>query len=281
MPNRTPEIYPLRKALIAQLGGLAVVGLVIAALAALDALDGLARVESDGIALILALLQGGVAAMLALRQGAPPWWLGIHLGFVPLAFLVHRLDIAPGWFLAGFVLLLLVFWRTGESRVPLYFTNRATATALIGLLPPRPCRVIDLGCGDGGLLLRLAKARPDCHFTGMEHAPLTWLLARLRTWRLPNVHVRLADFWHESLATYDLVYAFLSPAPMSRLWQKAVAEMHGDAILVSNSFIVPNVEADREIVVADRRATRLHLYHPDKAPDSAAFPVIPATTDRQ
>lgn len=250
------EREPLRLALFAQLGGAAGVLLLVAGLGQLTAVD------FRQIPVILALLQGGIAALIALRQRAPHWWLPIHLAFMPLVVVVQRLGIAPGWFLATFVLLLLVFWRTDKSRVPLYLTNRATAAALLKLLPAAPCRVIDLGCGDGGLLRQLVQVRPDCRFTGVEHAPLTWLIAQLRALGQPNLTIRHGDFWDEPLGAYDVVYAFLSPAPMPRLWIKAGAEMAPAALLVSNSFEVPGVEPDESLTVADRRNTRLFLYHP-------------------
>ncbi len=253
---RASEAYPLRKAVLAQLGGLAAVALLIIGLRQI------AQVDPAGIGFVLALLQGGIAAMIALRQRAPSWWLAIHLGFVPLLVFVQGLQLAPGWFLAGFILLLLLFWRTDRSRVPLYLSNRATTAAVLELLPATPCRLIDLGCGDGGLLARLASARPDCDFVGIEHAPLPWLLAKLRATALPNLMIRRADFWQVPLAGYDLVYAFLSPAPMPRLWAKATAEMRPDALLVSNSFPVPEADAGFVVEVDDRRNTRLFCYRP-------------------
>jgi SAM-dependent methyltransferase len=250
------EAAPLRAALLAQLGGAAVVVLLVLLVGRLSSVD-LLRIP-----LILALLQGAFAAMISLKQRMPPWWVPIHLVFVPLAVVVRQAGIAPGWFLAAFVLLFLVFWRTDKSRVPLYLSNAQTAAALGQLLPRTPCRVLDIGCGDGGLLRRLAKARPDCEFVGIEHAPLPWLLARLRCLGLPNARVRHGDFWREPLAGYDLVYAFLSPAPMPRLWVKARAEMGPGARLVSNSFAVPDVDAEQTVAVRDRRATQLYLYRP-------------------
>lgn len=269
------DAYPIYRAALAQIGGL------LALIPVIWGLAHFARVDPAGVGLALAMLQGGVAAGIAIRQGAPQWWLLIHLAFVPLLYLALRLEIAPGWFLAAFVLLLLVFWRTDRSRVPLFLSNRPTAVAVAAQLPATPCRVLDLGCGDGGLLLRLARQRPDCRFVGVEHAPLPWLLARLRTRRQSNVAIRFGDFWRTPLDDYDLVYAFLSPAPMPRLWHKVCAEMRPDALLVSNSFVVPGAQALRTLRVKDRRATRLHVYRPDKAPDSTAFPPIPAHADRQ
>ena len=255
-PEAAAASSPLGAALRAQLGGAAMVLLLVLGLARFSSVDFLK------IPFLLALLQGGIAAMIALKQRAPRWWLPIHLAFLPLVVIVQRLDIAPGWFLAAFILLLLVFWRTDKSRVPLYLTNAATADALLQLLPPRPCNLIDLGCGEGGLLRRLAAARPDCRFTGIEHAPLTWLLARLGALGRSNLTIRRGDLWQEPLGGYAVVYAFLSPAPMLELWSKARAEMAPDALLVSNSFEVPGVEPESALTVADRRNTRLFLYHP-------------------
>jgi hypothetical protein len=273
------ERPPLRLAVFAQLGGgLAVLLLTVATARWTD-------VDLWQIPLLLVMLQGAIAAMISFRQAAPLWWLPIHLAFAPLAFGVSALDIPPGWFLAAFVLLLLVFWRTDRSRVPLYLTNRMTAAALLKCLPTAPGQIVDLGCGDGGLLRHLALARPDCRFVGIEHAPLTGFVAWLRTAGLTNVEIRRGDFWREPLGKYQLVYAFLSPIPMAELWEKARAEMSPAALLVSNSFAVPEVAPVAVITVADRRATRLYLYRPagpsDKDGESAAFPAIPPGTDQE
>ena len=214
----------------------------------------------------LAAAQGSCAALVSYLLRGPVWWLPIHLGFMPLAVLALGLGL-PSWvWLAGFIMLLLVFWRTDRSRVPLYLTNAASSEALLKLLPAAPSAAIDLGCGDGGLLRRLAGARPDCRFVGFEHAPLTWAWAWLRCRRLPNVEIRYGDFWTHPLGDYVLVYAFLSPVPMQRLWIKAKAEMTVDARLISNSFAVPDVRPESTVDVADGRQTRLYCYHPAEHP---------------
>lgn len=214
------------------------------------------------IPLAAAGIQGACAALVSHKLEAPWWWLPIHLAFLPLVLLAVSLGIAPGWYLAGFVLLLLVFWRTDRSRVPLYLSNAATADTLLTMLPATPCHVADLGCGNGALLAKLARARPDCEFLGIEHAPLPWLWARLATSRLANCRIRRGDFWRQPLGLFDVVYVFLSPAPMGRLWAKAQAEMRPGSLLISNSFVVPDVDPEAVIQVADRRATRLLRYRP-------------------
>lgn len=242
--------HPLLSALIAQLlGALMAGGLVLAMPAA-------AFVQP----VALATLQGSCAALAAWRLRTPLWWLPMHFAFMPLAVLARGMEL-PSWlWLGGFLLLLLVFWRTDTSQVPLYLTNRKTRDAVLALLPTEPCRVIDLGCGDGALLRHLARARPDCDFVGIEHAPLPWAWAWLAARGLPNLGIHRGDFWSQPLAGYALVYAFLSPAAMPGLWAKARAEMSPGARLVSNSFVVPERLPLAVVEVADRRRTRLHVY---------------------
>lgn len=255
MPRRSaPSFSPLRSAIIAQVfGGFMAVALIQLVWPSLWQRP-----------LAAAIVQGCCAALASYKLEAPPWWLAIHLAFVPLAVATSTLTIPPVWWLGAFVAMLLVFWRTDRSRVPLFLTNATAAQAVAALLPPQACHVVDLGCGNGALLKCLALARPDCEFLGVEHAPLPWAWARLTTARLPNVQIRYGDFWPLHLGLFDVVYAFLSPAPMTALWTKAQAEMRPEALLVSNSFAVPEVEEESAIDVDDRRATRLHLYRPGK-----------------
>lgn len=214
----------------------------------------------------LAALQGLCAAFVSWRFGAPRWWWLIHLCFMPLVVLALAWQIPPGWYLAAFIATLLVFWRTDRSRVPLYLSNAATARMLATLLPGSACQVADIGCGDGRLLRALARARPDCTFVGIEHAPAVWILARLINLGQPNVQVKYGNLWSLSLVPYAVVYAFLSPAPMSALWRKACNEMAADSLLVSNSFVIREAEPQQVLEVGDRRQTRLYCYRPVPGP---------------
>lgn len=245
-------IPPLRAAILAQVfGALIALGLVALLYRGLFAMP-----------LAVAGIQGLCAAFVSRKLEAPWWWLPIHLAFMPLVVLARGLDVAPGWYLGAFAILLLVFWRTDRSRVPLFLSSKATAVAVAELIPPGSCRVADLGCGNGALLRRLALERPDCSFVGVEHAPLPWLWARLTALGTSNCRIEHGDFWQLPLTDFDVVYAFLSPAPMPRLWAKARAEMRPGSLLVSNSFDIPDSVPDRVIEVGDRRRTRLFCHRP-------------------
>jgi hypothetical protein len=247
--GRFSRMPPALKALIAQIVSTAVV-------VAISASTGAFPIGDWGFV----FAQSATAVLVAAALRSAPWWLGIHLAFAPALVAAARLPIPPAWYLGAFVVLALIYWTSFRTQVPLFLSNRATSDALLALLPEgSPHKLADLGCGTGSLLVRLARARPDCRFTGVEAAPLPFLVARLSK-RGANLELRWGDFWKMNLGEYDYVYAFLSPVPMARLWDKVRAEMRAGSLLVSNSFPVPNVAPTRVVDVPDRRRTRLYCY---------------------
>ena len=208
-----------------------------------------------------ALAIGGFALLTATLTRQPWWWRLIHALFAPLVWAVAGLSIDPGWYLLAFILMLLVYRGALTGQIPLYLSNDDTAAALAELTSDHPgMRFLDLGAGLGSVLCALAKTRPDAQLTGIENAPATWLAGYLRTLGLANCNWRWGDLWHTSLADYDVVYAFLSPAPMPALWNKVQREMRPGSLFISNSFAVPEVETSHIIELADARQTRLYCY---------------------
>lgn len=206
-----------------------------------------------------ALLQGALAGAMAWWAGQPVWWLVIHPLFFPALWATQQLAISPGWFLAGFLLLGLTSLGVLRTRVPLYLSSPQAADHLADLLPATPgLTLVDLGCGLGGPLARLSRRRPELSLRGVEAAPLNWLVSRLRL--NGRARVRLGSLWDEDLAACDAVYAYLSPAPMARLWDKARQEMRPGSLFISNTFAVPGVEPDRIIELNDRSRARLMLW---------------------
>lgn len=204
---------------------------------------------------------GGVALIFSTLTRQPWWWRVIHAGFMPLVWATYRLAIDPGWFLLAFFLLLLIYRGALSGQVPLYLSNKQTVACLAELLAERgPSRFLDLGSGIGSTTVPLADLLPDSHFTGYENAPLTWLLGRLLSLGRPNIRWRWDDLWQANLADYDVVYAFLSPVPMPRLWAKAQAEMQSGSLFISNSFPVPGATPGRIIEVDCTPPRPLYCY---------------------
>lgn len=210
--------------------------------------------------LSVAVTHGLLAAALGVCLRLPTWWVPINFLFIPAAVLLREWELPPALFLTGFVLLGLVFWTTFRSRVPLYLSSREAGEKLADLVPQTTgVRLMDLGCGFGGLLRQLARLRPGARLEGVEIAPLPALVAWLRLRSLAQCRVRRADLWRLDLSQYDVVYAFLSPAPMGALWDKVRREMRPGSLFVSNSFAVPGREPDQAVPL-DGRGAGLYVW---------------------
>jgi hypothetical protein len=217
---------------------------------------------------LLAALQALLAVLLAWCLRSDPWWLLIHAVFVPAAAAVHALGISPGWYLLGFLLLLLLFGPAVRSRVPLYLSSEP-AVALMSSIIERYVRhphsggaprILDFGSGTGSMVRGLAQRCTNCRVDGIEAAWLPHLIASVRLAGIPNARLTRGDFWSVDLAEYDLVYAFLSTEPMPRLWEKVCAEMREGSVLVSNSFPVPSIVPSEVLEADDARRSQLYIY---------------------
>lgn len=235
--------------------------------------------------LVFALLCGLLATALSHFAGLARWWLPIQLLFAPALVFMLALSIPPDIFLAAFFILLAVYWSTFRTQVPLYLSSNKVWHALEAQLPspaPHPMhspegrgsshgaggegkqnfRFIDLGSGLGGVLTHLARARSDGHYSGVESAPLpflwSWLRIRLGGYRNCNVH--WGSLWNRDLAPYDVVFAYLSPVPMERLWRKAQAEMRPGTIFISSTFAVPEQSPHETVRVDDLHHSTLMIW---------------------
>jgi hypothetical protein len=208
------------------------------------------------------LLQGLLAAALAAAWGLGPWW-GLFQVLLPFALAWQLGNPVPGWIYPTLLFgLLLVFGGGILTRVPLYNSGPAAWEHLLALIPEgEKLQMVDLGAGLGGPLAFLARHRPHSQFLGVEASPLVWLIAWLRTMPLRrNCRIIPGSLWRLDLQRFDIVFAFLSPAPMPALWAKALKEMRPGTLLVSHSFEVPGVQPEHRIPVPGRSGACLLLH---------------------
>jgi len=208
------------------------------------------------IAAILAVVLGRI-----MRLGKA--WLVLIAIATPALVLVPVYQ-PPIWIFPAIVLLLAGFYINGvREQVPLYLSNATTEREIAKQFGQAAgLTFIDLGCGLGGVVDAVAKAHPTARVIGVETAPLSYLIAWLRIALLGrrNAQIRYESIWNTDVGSADVVYAFLSPAPMARLHEKLKSEMKPGALFISNSFAVPGDEPDEIVPLDDGRRTQLLIW---------------------
>ena len=212
---------------------------------------------------VFALLCGTLAAAFSRIAGLARWWLIIQFAFAPALVLMLALDIPPGFFLAAFLIMLVVYWSTFRTQVPLYLSSDKVWQALASKLPAeQPFALVDLGSGIGGVLTYLSRTRPQGRYHGIENAPLPflWSWLRIKFGGHRNCTVRWGSLWNSDLGQYDVVFAYLSPVPMEALWDKARREMRPGSLFISNTFAVPDHPPQETLAVDDLHHSKLFLW---------------------
>jgi SAM-dependent methyltransferase len=210
----------------------------------------------------LAIVQGGIAAGLSYRIHQPRWWQPLHFLFFPTILLAQLAQI-PAWiYLMAFLILVVFYWSTFRTRVPLYLSDRKAWQALVAMLPEaRAFRFIDLGSGLGDVPLFLEPRFPEGRFYGTEIAPAPWLISRARAWfKRSRVVFLRRNYGALDLADFDVVFAFLSPAAMPALWQQAQSQMKPGSVFISLSFGVQSREPDRTVALAEGPRHTLYAW---------------------
>jgi SAM-dependent methyltransferase len=116
----------------------------------------------------------------------------------------------------------------GRAFVQSHPDRMATMATLFGLdaAPPAACRVLELGCGDGGNLLPMALALPGSSFTGIDLSAHAIAQAQSRTTELGLDNIRFErrgfDDYEPPPGSFDYViahgiYSWVPPAVRDRL----------------------------------------------------------------
>jgi 16S rRNA A1518/A1519 N6-dimethyltransferase RsmA/KsgA/DIM1 with predicted DNA glycosylase/AP lyase activity len=146
----------------------------------------------------------------------------------------------------------LAFLGQGPPFVP---TDDDSAANMVKLIKTyRPKRLLDMGSGDGRLVLYLAQQ--GYQVDGIELNPwLVWRSRRAikRAGLQARATIYWGSFWRYDVSGYDVVLLYVIKHIMPRLEQKLQAELPVTAHIVSNYFEFPNLQPVR-------RLGRIQLY---------------------
>jgi precorrin-6B methylase 2 len=182
---------------------------------------------------------------------------------LPLSFASSLALSLPSWLFAiPCAGLALIHAPALWTRVPYYPTSREAYPLILAELPPgERFTFIDIGCGCGDLLLFLQRHRPLGEYYGVEIGVLPYLVSKTKAFICGRgaISIHFQNIKRTRLQDFDFVYAFLSPAAMTMVWQKASREMKPGSTFITNSFEVP-AEATYAITIKDTRGGSLFVH---------------------
>jgi spermidine synthase len=160
----------------------------------------------------------------------------IFLGFVLAALVLY----------AGYQVLFMVTMLHG----PVFVVSADDKLETMLKLPKltKKSRVIDLGAGDGKVLIELVKKYDVRQAVGVEINPLLVWRSRKNIKRagLTNkIEIKRQSFWKIDFSQYDVVFLYGTTYIMQKLEEKLKKEMKSGAQFVSNYFKLPNLKPSK------------------------------------
>ncbi|MDB5175304.1 MAG: hypothetical protein JWM81_162 [Candidatus Saccharibacteria bacterium] len=132
----------------------------------------------------------------------------------------------------------------GAPYLPSLSKQTRAAIQLAG--PAKGGTLLELGCGDGKVVIAAAEA--GWRVVGYELNPIlaaiTWL--RTRKYR-DRVRVVYGNFWTAEWPECQVIFTFLLPKYMNKLSNKVIQECDESVKLVSFAFVVPNTRPSKEL----------------------------------
>ncbi|HUI72648.1 MAG TPA: class I SAM-dependent methyltransferase [Spirochaetia bacterium] len=104
-------------------------------------------------------------------------------------------------------------------------------------------RAVDLGSGDGRVVIELARRGAESH--GYEINPALVVLSRWNVRRAGlsgRAHIHWRSFWRVDLGSFHAVTVFQGSFIMQRLERKVLRELTGGARIVSDYWKFPHVK---------------------------------------
>lgn len=172
-----------------------------------------------------------------------------------------------GYIVIGLVIVLLLAGTLTVAmhawfRTPYVPTSTRIAEEMVRLAGVKDGdTVIDLGAGDGQLLIVAKRMHPGIEARGCELVPTVWLLAQVRRlFSRADITVRLQDARTMPINDADVLLLYVTPTFL-RMISPRFKELRRGTKIVTHAFHIPGLTPIREVSFPSwAQPTRLHLY---------------------
>jgi SAM-dependent methyltransferase len=143
----------------------------------------------------------------------------------------------------GLVLPGLWTYIKGPPFVP---SSDKTIQNALKLAKPKPTDIVhDLGCGNAKFLIAIA---PHCQKAiGYELSLPTFLVAKWKTRKIPNIQIHYKNFWKADHSQADIVFTFLLVRLMPQVKFQIWPTLQPNAKLITNTFKLPDQKPSQKI----------------------------------
>lgn len=121
--------------------------------------------------------------------------------------------------------------------IPYFQTSRYKVLTMVELAKPNPSDLgVDLGSGDGRIVIAFAKNGVTMHGFETDTDLRNLSLSNIQTEKLSNVEIYNKNFWEENLMKYTIVCCYPMPQIMGRLETKLKQELLPGARVLLHYF---------------------------------------------
>ena len=184
------------------------------------------------------------------------------------------------------IVFLTLLFIGGLSAAPYVPTKKKQLQLLLKNINIQPGQTVyDLGCGTGSVLLPLARAFPEANFIGIELAPIPWLIAKIKSFKLKNAKITLRNIFKVELKDSDVIFIFLLEDSYPKLIKKLSREVKDDCLIITEAWPLRDIEPTK--LVKEKDLLGLYFYRGEQLREATKNSEIPdpafdeSTADRQ
>jgi precorrin-6B methylase 2 len=125
-------------------------------------------------------------------------------------------------------------------------------------------RILDLGAGDGRILIEAKKHQPQAICIGYEGSYLVWLLGKIRIFLhcKEPINFHCSNFFEADLRSADVIFTYLSMQTMKKLLPKFEAELRAGTRIITHAFRIPGLipAETADVPMSFGGTTKAYLY---------------------
>lgn len=164
--------------------------------------------------------------------------------------------------LAGFCV--LAYDKIIVGKVPYKLLHLATIKEILSHLELKPKQtIVDLGCGDGSVLIEANRLQPNIKCIGIEKAVFPYILARYKTRNYKNIKIYRKDVRQYDVTKADIIFIYLLPNLLKDLTPNLRQSISNGNKLVTVQYKPDNVTPKREYRLSNKSefADKWYIYY--------------------